>query len=218
MKKAFLPLVIVSALMFAYAPVLIAQAPFESTMLLLQKIMYFHVPSWFAMFAAIAVSAIGGIWYLFTGDKRGDRLSVAGAEVTVLFGAMGLTTGPLWAYKAWGVAWQWDAKLTISLLLWLTFIAYLLLRKYGGPGADKLAAGVALFGLANVPFVYYAVNLWRTIHPANTVIPTLGPGMREAFWFSALTFWLFLALLLAARVRLERLRSTLDDLYLADES
>lgn len=218
MKKAFFPLVIVCALMFAYAPVLIAQAPFESTMLLLQKIMYFHVPSWFAMFAAIGVSALGGVWYIFSGDKRGDRLSVAGAEATVLFGAMGLTTGPLWAYKAWGVAWQWDAKLTISLLLWLTFIAYLLLRKYGGPGADKLAAGVALFGLANVPFVYYAVNLWRTIHPANTVIPTLGPGMREAFWFSALAFWLFLALLLAARVRLERLRTALDDLYLADES
>lgn len=218
MKRAFLPLVILSAIMFAYVPVLIAQAPFESTMLLLQKIMYFHVASWFAMFAAIAVSAIGGIWYIFTGDKRGDRLSVAGAEVTVLFGAMGLTTGPLWAYKAWGVAWTWEPRLTISLMLWLTFVAYLLLRKYGGPGSDKLAAGVALFGLANVPFVYYAVSMWRGIHPENTVIPTLVPGMREAFWFSAFTFWAFMTLLIAMRARLERLRSTLDDLYLADES
>jgi heme exporter protein C len=218
MKRAFLPLVIVGALMFAYAPVIIAQAPFESTMLLLQKIMYFHVASWFAMFTAIAISAVGGVWYLFTNDRRGDWLAVAGAEVTVLFGAMGLTTGPLWAYKAWGVAWQWDAKLTIALLLELTFVAYLLLRKFGGPGADKLSAAVALFGLATVPFVYYAVNLWRTIHPANTVIPTLGPGMREAFWFSALTFWLFMILLIAMRARLERHRATLDELYLADES
>jgi heme exporter protein C len=218
MKKAFGPLVIVAAVMFAYAPVIIAQAPFESTMLLLQKIMYFHVPSWFAMFTAIAVSAMGGIWYIFKGDKRGDWLAVAGAEVAVMFGAMGLATGPIWAYKAWGVAWQWDAKLTIALMLELTCIAYLLLRKYGGPGSDKLSAGVALFGLANVPFVYYAVNLWRTIHPANTVIPTLGPGMREAFWFSTATFFMFMTLLIAMRVRLERLRSTLDDLYLADES
>jgi heme exporter protein C len=210
--------VIVTALMFAYAPVIIAQAPFESTMLLLQKIMYFHVPSWFAMFTAIAVSASGGIWFIFKGDRRGDNLAVAGAEVAVMFGAMGLTTGPLWAYKAWGVAWQWDAKLTIALLLELTFIAYLLLRKYGGPGSEKLSAGVALFGLANVPFVYYAVNIWRTIHPANTVIPTLGPGMREAFWFSTATFFMFMTLLIAMRARLERLRSTLDDLYLADES
>jgi heme exporter protein C len=209
---------IIAAVMFAYAPVIIAQAPFESTMLLLQKIMYFHVAAWFAMFTAIAISAVGGLSYLFTGNKRGDWYAVAGAEVAVMFGLMGLTTGPLWAYKAWGVAWQWDAKLTIATLLELTFIAYLLLRKYGGPGSDKLSAGVALFGLATVPFVYYAVNLWRTIHPANTVIPTLGPGMREAFWFSAFSFLLLMSLLIAMRVRLERLRTTLDDLYLADES
>jgi heme exporter protein C len=218
MKRAYLSLVVVTALMFAYAPVLIAQAPFESMMLLLQKIMYFHVASWFAMFTAIGISALGGIWYLARNDKRGDWYAVAGAEVAVMFGAMGLTTGPLWAYKAWGVAWQWDAKLTIALLLEITFIAYLLLRKYGGPGADKLSAGVALFGLANVPFVYYAVNIWRTIHPANTVIPTLGPGMREAFWFSVLTFFMLMGLLIAARVRLERLRGTLDELYLAEEA
>jgi len=203
--------------MFAYAPVMIAQAPFESTMFLLQKIMYFHVPSWFAMFTAIAISAVGGIWYIVKNDKRGDQLAVAGAEVAVMFGAMGLTTGPLWAYKAWGVAWQWDAKLTIALLLELTFIAYLLLRKYGGPGSDKLSAGVALFGLANVPFVYYAVQLWRTIHPLNTVVPSLPAGMREAFWFSVASFLVLMTLLISMRARLERLRTTLDELYLADD-
>jgi len=217
MKKAFLPLLVVATLMFAYAPVIIAQAKFESTMFLLQKIMYFHVPSWFAMFTAIGISALGGIWFIFKNDKRGDWLAVAAAEVAVMFGLMGLTTGPLWAYKAWGVAWQWDAKLTIAFLLELTFIAYLLLRKYGGPGSDKLSAGVALFGLATVPFVYYAVNLWRTIHPANTVVPSLQPGMREAFWFSVFAFLLLMSLLIWQRARLERMRSALDDLYLAED-
>lgn len=217
MKKAFLPLLVVATLMFAYAPVIIAQAKFESTMFLLQKIMYFHVPSWFAMFTAIGISALGGIWFIFKNDKRGDWLAVAAAEVAVMFGLMGLTTGPLWAYKAWGVAWQWDAKLTIAFLLELTFIAYLLLRKYGGPGSDKLSAGVALFGLATVPFVYYAVNIWRTIHPANTVVPTLQPGMREAFWFSVFAFLLLMSLLIWQRARLERMRSALDDLYLAED-
>jgi len=217
MKKAFLPLLVVATLMFAYAPVIIAQAKFESTMFLLQKIMYFHVPSWFAMFTAIGISALGGIWFIFKNDKRGDWLAVAAAEVAVMFGLMGLTTGPLWAYKAWGVAWQWDAKLTIAFLLELTFIAYLLLRRYGGPGSDKLSAGVALFGLATVPFVYYAVNIWRTIHPANTVVPTLQPGMREAFWFSVFAFLLLMSLLIWQRARLERMRSALDDLYLAED-
>jgi len=217
MRKAFIPLLIVATLMFAYAPVIIAQAKFESTMFLLQKIMYFHVPSWFAMFTAIGISALGGIWFIFKNDKRGDWLAVAAAEVAVMFGLMGLTTGPLWAYKAWGVAWQWDAKLTIAFLLELTFIAYLLLRRYGGPGSDKLSAGVALFGLATVPFVYYAVNIWRTIHPANTVVPTLQPGMREAFWFSVFAFLLLMSLLIWQRARLERMRSALDDLYLAED-
>ena len=217
MKKAFLPLLVVATLMFAYAPVMIAQAKFESTMFLLQKIMYFHVPSWFAMFTAIGISALGGIWFIFKNDKRGDWYAVAAAEVAVMFGVMGLTTGPLWAYKAWGVAWQWDAKLTIAFLLELTFIAYLLLRKYGGPGSDKLSAGVALFGLATVPFVYYAVNLWRTIHPANTVVPPLQPGMREAFWFSVFAFLLLMSLLIWQRARLERMRSTLDELYVAED-
>ena len=217
MKKAFLPLLVVATLMFAYAPVMIAQAKFESTMFLLQKIMYFHVPSWFAMFTAIGISALGGIWFIFKNDKRGDWYAVAAAEVAVMFGVMGLTTGPLWAYKAWGVAWQWDAKLTIAFLLELTFIAYLLLRRYGGPGSDKLSAGVALFGLATVPFVYYAVNIWRTIHPANTVVPTLQPGMREAFWFSVFAFLLLMSLLIWQRARLERMRSALDDLYLAED-
>lgn len=217
MKKAFLPLLVVATLMFAYAPVMIAQAKFESTMFLLQKIMYFHVPSWFAMFTAIGISALGGIWFIFKNDKRGDWYAVAAAEVAVMFGVMGLTTGPLWAYKAWGVAWQWDAKLTIAFLLELTFIAYLLLRKYGGPGSDKLSAGVALFGLATVPFVYYAVNLWRTIHPANTVVPSLQPGMREAFWFSVFAFLLLMSLLIWQRARLERMRSTLDELYVAED-
>lgn len=217
MKKLFVPFLILTAAMFVYAPIIIARAPFESTMFLLQKIMYFHVPSWMAGATAVTVSALGGLWYVFRGDRRADWYAVTGAEVALVFGAMGLTSGPIWAKKAWGVAWTWDAKLIMALLLFMIFVAYLLLRKFGGPGADKLSAGVALFGLANVPFVYYAVNIWRTIHPANTVIPSLGPGMRGAFWFCAVTFLMFLTLLVAVRVRLERLRATLDDLYLADD-
>jgi len=135
-----------------------------------------------------------------------------------MFGAMGLTSGPIWAKRAWGVAWQWDAKLTIALLLELIFVAYLLLRKYGGAGSEKLAAAVALFGMAVVPFVYYAVNIWRTIHPSNSVVPSLEPGMFGPFWFCVMTFMLFFLVLLALRVRVERLRTDLDELYRAEES
>src|ERR671938_1946649 len=84
---------------------------------------------------------------------------------------LGLVTGPLWARKAWGVWWQWDVRLTSSLMGWMVAVAYLLVRRYGGPGSDKLAAGLALFGMANVPFVYISVNYWRTLHPKTSVVP-----------------------------------------------
>ncbi|HVH28899.1 MAG TPA: cytochrome c biogenesis protein CcsA [Vicinamibacterales bacterium] len=217
MRNLFLPLTVVTAAMFAYAPVAIAGAPYESTMLLIQKIFYFHVPAWMAMYAGIAVCGISSVIYLFKGRPAADRLAVSAAELIVLFGAIGLVTGPLWGRKAWGVWWQWDARLTMALLLELVFVAYLLVRAYGGPGSDKLAAAVGLFGLAVSPFVYVSVNIWRTIHPLNTVVPTLQPGMRGPFWFCALAFLMLFALLLNLRVYLATEQTRLDELYLAEE-
>ena len=136
---------------------------------------------------------------------------------TFVFGLIGLLTGPLWGRKAWGVYWQWDAKLTTALVLWLIFVAYNLLRRFGGPGSERLAAGVAIFGLANVPFVYWSAHIWRTVHPKTSVVMTLGPGMRPAFYWSALGFLLILGALLAARTRLEALRASIDDAHLSAE-
>jgi len=211
---AFPALIVVTAAMFAYAPVMVANAPFESTMGLVQKIFYFHVPAWFSMFTGAIICGIASAIYLFKGSREADRYALTGAEVAVVFGLIGLITGPLWARKAWGVWWQWDVKLTLALIVWITFLSYLLLRRYGGPGSEKLAAGVGLFGAVNIPFVYYSVNWWRTIHPKTTVIPTLGPGMRGTFWFCVLAFMLLTALIVSARVRLERQRSRLEELYL----
>jgi len=219
MRKAFTPLLIVTALMFAGAPFMIASAPYESTMLLVQKIFYFHVPSWFGMFMAVFVAGITGLLFLLKSDSKHDRIAVSAAEVALMFGAMGLTSGPIWARKAWNVWWQWDAKLIMALVLELVLFSYVMLRKFGGPGSEKLAAVVALFGMALVPFVYYAVNLWRTIHPSNTVIPSLVEGMRGPFWYCVVAFQLFLILLLTLRARLEHLRADLDELYrAADEA
>jgi heme exporter protein C len=155
--------------------------------------------------------------FLFTRKPWADRLAVAGAELTVMIGLIVLVTGPLWARKAWGVWWQWDARLTSTLVMWMIFNAYLLLRRYGGPGSDRLAAAVALFGMANVPFVYWSVNVWRTLHPKTSVIPSLVPGMRGPFWFCVVAFLLVSVLILMVRTELEKRRSELDELYLAAE-
>ena len=136
-----------------------------------------------------------------------DSWALAAAEMTVLFGAMTLVTGPLWARKAWGVWWVWDARLTSSLMVWMIFVAYLMLRRFGGPGSDKLGAGMALFGLANVPFIFVSVNVWRTLHPQTSVVPTLPVAMGGPLWFCfAAMFLLFLALL-SLRARLEHQRA-----------
>jgi heme exporter protein C len=216
-RRLFPVLLVIVAAMFAYAPVMIHNAPYESTMGLVQKIFYFHVPSWIVMFTSAFVCGIASAIVIFTRGKRADRVAVAAAELAVLFGLIGLITGPLWGRKAWGVWWQWDARLTSALVLELIFVAYLLLRKYGGPGSEKLSAVVALFGMANVPFVYWSVNLWRTVHPKTTVLMTLQPSMGVPFLWCALAFVGLYVLMLSARVRLENRRAELDALYLAVE-
>ena len=217
MKRMFPFLSIVVAAMFAYAPFAIDRSPYESTMGLVQKIFYFHVPSWIVMFTSAFVCGIASAVVIFTGRKAADRLAAAAAELTVLFGTIGLITGPLWGRKAWGVWWQWDARLTSALVMWLIFVAYLLLRKYGGAGSEKLSAVVALFGMANVPFVYWSVNVWRTVHPKTTVVLSLPPDMGRPFLLCSLAFMGLYVLMLAARVHLEKRRAELDNLFLAIE-
>src|SRR5919106_1537226 len=131
MTKLFPVLAVAVAGMLAYAPVMIVNAPYESTMGLVQKIFYFHAPSGMVMFLSAFVCGIASAIYLFGRRAAADRVAIAAAELTVLFGTIVLITGPIWARKAWGVWWEWDARLTSSLILWLIFMAYLLLRRYG---------------------------------------------------------------------------------------
>jgi heme exporter protein C len=199
---------------FLIVPTMIIQAPIEPVMGFVQKIFYFHVPCAIMLFLSTFVCAGGGVAYLFKGSERGDRLALAAGELAVLFGVCTLTSGPLWGRKAWGVWWQWDARLTSSLALFLMMIAYLLARKYGGQVGRKLSAAVALFAAIDVPLIYKSVDIWRTVHPQTTVVPTLDPRMRPAFWSSFVLITLVWALLLTIRVRLERARTELAELRL----
>ena len=121
MKKLFVPVLAVTALMFAYSPIAIAGAPYESTMKLVQKIFYYHFPAWMALTVSVTVCTAASAVYLFRGSARADRIAAAAAEVTVVFGLFGLVSGSLWGRKAWGVWWQWDARLTSTLVMWLVF-------------------------------------------------------------------------------------------------
>ena len=217
MPKWFTPAAILCGLMFVISPVLIANAPYEATMGLVQKIFYYHMPSAVIFLLSAVVCGIASARFLFGGSAHQDRVAWSAAELAVVFGAITLVTGPLWGRKAWGVWWQWDVRLTASLMGWLVAVAYLLVRRYGGPGSDKLAAGLALFGAANVPFIYISVNYWRTIHPATSVVPTLPASMGFPLWFCLIAFLLLFIVLLKLRIYLEEQRSHLDGLYLSLE-
>jgi heme exporter protein C len=215
MRRYPTTLLAIALVMFTTAPAIIHLAPYESTMGLVQKIFYFHVPGAILMLLIAILAGMTSAIYLFRGARWADRWSVAAAEQVVLYGLTTLITGPLWGRKAWGVYWDWDVRQTSSLLLWMSFLAYLLLRRFGGPGSDKLAAGVALFSLVSAPFVYVSVNYWRTLHPKTTVLGSLVPPMAAPVWYCMAAFAVMSVALFAMRVQLQEQRERVEALYLA---
>jgi len=217
MAKAVPILLLVALVMFAGAPFMIANAPFEASMGIVSKIFYFHVPSAITFFMAAMVCGLASIAYLMKRKRTADQVALAGAELAVVFGLIVLVTGPLWARKIWGVWWAWEARLTMSLVMWMVFIAYLLLRRFGGAGSEMLAAAVAVFGMALVPFVYWSVNVWRTMHPTTSVLPSLPASMLGPYICCQIAFLCLFAGILLVRVRLEQSAARLEEAYLALE-
>ena len=212
-----LVLLAVVAAGFLVAPQLIVKAPNEPTMGMVQRIFYFHVPcAWQTMIGAFLAGGASAM-YLFRGSLRARQVAIAAAELAVLFGLCVLLTGPLWARKAWGVWWQWDARITSTFVMWMVFNAYLMLRRFGGAGSEVLAAAVGFFGMALVPFIYWSVNLWRTIHPKTSVVPTLPADMGIPLYFCWAAFTVLYFALMLVRMRLERSRTALEEAYLALE-
>lgn len=214
MPRAIPLLLLAAAAILAASPFVIDAAPLESTMGLVQKIFYVHLPSALLFLIAAVVCGGSSALFLFGGRKPGaDRAAVAAAELAIVFGLITIVTGPLWGRKAWNVWWAWEPRLTSTLVMWLLFGAYSLVRRFGGPGSEVLSAGVGMFGMALVPFVYWSVNFWRTLHPKTTVLPTLPVSMGAPLWFTFVGFLCLFAALMALRMRIERLRASVDDAF-----
>jgi heme exporter protein C len=199
-----------SVLVIATLWAVFAHAPVEQQMGIVQKIFYFHVPSAYAMYVGFTLAMIGSVGHLWKRQDRWDALAVAGAEVGLLFCAVVLITGPLWARKAWGVYWTWDPRLTTTLLAGMVFAAFVVLRSVGGAGeAEKrFASGLGIVGFFLLPVIHYSVQRWRGQHP--TVITRAGgglhPDMRPALWLGFALFTALVALLVWARARAEQAR------------
>jgi heme exporter protein C len=179
------------------------------------RIIYYHVPSFAAAFTFFSISFLGSIGFLSFRRSHpdwaqiADAWAVAGAEVGVVFCTVGLTTGPLWGRRAWGIWWTWDARLTTTLVLWLIYMSYLLLRRFSaGPQMQALAAVLGIFGALDVPIVYMANRWWRTQHPAPVFGGSSGSGMDPsmvgALLWNMLAWFAWGALILGVRYSVER--------------
>ena len=179
----------------------------------LQRIFYVHVPSAWVAYLGFAIVFVASIAYLRTGARRWDLLAHGAAEVGVVFCTLVLVTGPIWAKPVWGTYWQWDARLTSSLVLWLTYVGYLFLRGLAvdPAGVGRPAAVLGIVGFVNVPIVHFSVYWWRTLHPSGPTpanpVEASGLGGQElaAFFTALIAFTLLAAWMLALRVRLGRL-------------
>lgn len=174
---------------------------------LAQKIFYFHVPAAYAMYVCGAVCCVSSALYLYSPTDARDAAARAGADCAVVFGAMVLASGPLWAKKAWGVYWTWDPRLTTTLLSVLVFVSVVMLRAFAGNGEAerKFASALGVLGTVTLPIIHYAVLMWGGNHP--TVITKTGGGLRHpamthALLVGFLAMTLLAALLLWCRTRL----------------
>ena len=201
-------MLLAGAAIFFYAPTDWLQGP-------VQRIFYVHVSSAIAAYGCFAVVLIGGVIYLRNGSMVADRFARAGALVGVVLTTVTLVMGMLWAKKVWGAFWVWDARLTSTLVLWIIYAGYLLVRRLADPGrqAARLAAVVGIFGFVDVPIVHFSVTWWTTQHPGPVIINDALPAqMLATFLFTMACTLVLTGVMIAIRFRIETLLDALDNL------
>src|SRR5579862_6584540 len=216
MKRAFPIFGILTAVLLAYALYqALVVAPTEQTMGDVQRIFYYHVPSAWTAFIFFFINFGASVVYLVKRRPAADIIALVCAEVGVVFCTVVLITGPIWARPVWGIWWTWDMRLTSTLVLWLIYVSYLLLRRFSeGTQTPILAAVLAIFGALDVPLVYFSIWFFRTQHPQPVIGGggSLDPAMRPAFWMNVLAFSCLGALLCWIRYRVELMQRQLDEI------
>ncbi len=216
MQTLLIPFQLLSYVLMLFALYTIfIYAPVEKTMGVIQKIFYIHVPSAFLAYMAFFITFIASIFYLHGKDSKWDTVAHCAVETGVIFCTIVLITGPIWAKPIWNVWWTWDPRLTTTLILWFTYVAYLMLRRAVKENQRaNLSAVFGIIGFINVPITFFSIRMWRTIHPV--IITSRGLNMSWPMKFSLIiTFiafcFLFFSLLLT-RIRLERLKMRIAEI------
>ncbi len=192
-------MLVAAGFIFLYAPTDALQGP-------VQRIFYLHVSSAIAAYGCFTVVLLGGIVYLWKENTTADRLARAAAVVGLVFTTVTLVMGMIWAKPIWGTFWTWDARLTSTLVLWIIYAGYLMIRRLAEPGrqAARFAAVVGIFGFIDVPVVHFSVTWWRTQHPGPVVINDALPAQMLVAFFVTMACTLFLAaVMIGIRYRIE---------------
>ncbi|KUJ96323.1 MAG: heme exporter protein [Desulfonauticus sp.] len=193
-------------------------APVEATLGIVQKIFYLHLPfAWWGMFSFFLVFCFS-LLFLFKAKEKYSLLSVASAEIGVLFSGLALVSGSIWAKASWGVWWTWDPRLTTTLVMWFLYSAYLLLQTLDLPlvRKRKLSAVLGVVAFLDVPLVFFSARIFRSIHPA--VFASREGGLPEEMFFTLLfslfTFFFLWIFLFSFRYKQLKLKNKLDGLFL----
>lgn len=153
--------------------------PTERTMGIAQRIFYIHVPSAWVAFLAFGIVALCGGVYLWLKDDRLDTAALAAAEGGMVFCTIMILTGPLWARVSWGTWWQWEPRLTLTLLLWFIYFGYFLVRRAteNPEQGKRFAAVLGIIGALLIPFIHVSVLWTRSLHPEPVVLKSEGPSL-----------------------------------------
>jgi len=215
MKRVFPILAVLTGVLLSYALYeALVVAPTEQTMGNVQRIFYYHVPSAWTAFILFFINFFASIVYLIWRANKADMIALVTAEVGVVFCTVVLVTGPIWARPVWGIWWTWDLRLTLTLVLWLIYVSYLVLRRFSSSGQTPLLAAVlAVFGALDVPLVYFSIWFFRTQHPQPVIGGggSIDPRMLHVLLINWLAFSCFAALVCWSRYRLEVMRRDLDE-------
>ena len=208
-------------LMLANLYLIFMEAPTDADTGDVQRIMYLHVPLAIMSFLAFLMVFVASILYLVRREAKWDSLAHASAEVGVVFISLALITGMIWAKPIWNAWWLWTPRLTTTLILWLIYAAYLMVRAYA-PSREKGAlygAVMGIVGFADVIIVYFSVQWWPGIHPEPVIGPqsaddALDPTMRAVLLFSFAAFFFLLLFLVLERMELQKIEDRVRDVRL----
>jgi heme exporter protein C len=215
MKKLFPLLAVLTLVFLSYALyAALVLAPTERTMGDVQRIFYYHVPSAWTAFLLFFINFGASVFYLFKRNPQADIVALVSAEVGVVFCTVVLVTGPIWARPVWGIWWTWDLRLTLTLVLWLIYVAYLVLRRFSsGTQTPLIAAVLAVFGALDVPLVYFSIWFFRTQHPSPVIGGggSIDPRMLHVLLINWAAFMCFAVLVCWSRYLLEKVKREVDE-------